>query len=77
MKNAAIGGGTAATTGAVGLAKMTEMIPDDIGKIACLVGIMASTMVIIAQSIKIWLDVKWAKKADLEIEKINSEMKQK
>lgn len=67
MKNSLIGGGTAAVTTGTGLTQLLSLIPDDIGKLACLVGILASFGVILAQASNIWLTIKSAKKLEMEI----------
>jgi hypothetical protein len=67
VKNSLTGGAVATTTGAMGLARITEMIPNDIGKVACLVGILGTFSFIIAQWVKIYLDLKISKKINLEI----------
>lgn len=75
MKNSLIGGSTAAITGATGLAKMTQMIPDDIGKLACMVGIVASLVVIVTSSIRTWVLYKMSeferdmRKKEMDIKK--------
>ena len=65
MKNSLIGGSTAAATGGLGLAQIIEMIPDNIGKLACLIGIIASIFVIRTQYSII-------RKTELEIKKLRS-----
>ena len=54
------------TTG-TGLTQLLNLIPDDIGKLACLVGILASFGVILAQASNIWLTIKAAKKLEMEM----------
>ena len=68
MKNSAISGSTAAATSMTGLAQVIDMIPDNIGKVACLFGILVSGCVIAVQIYTI-------KKARLEIKRIEVELK--
>ena len=70
MKDGLIGGGIATVTTGTGLNQILEVIPSDIGKLACLFGILASSGVITHQAVSIWLAVKRAKKLDIEIEKM-------
>jgi len=67
MKDGLIGGGIATVTTGTGLNQVLEIIPSDIGKLACLFGILASSGVITHQAVSIWLSLKSAKKLDLEI----------
>ena len=74
MKNAIVGGGTAAVTTTTGLAKLLNWIPDDIGKLACLVGILASFGVIVAQIAITRFYIKRTKKIDdMEMGKMKGE----
>ena len=72
MKDKLINGGITATTGATGLVGMINMIPDNITKVACLVGIVGTCAVIMSTVIKCMYD---SKKSALEIEKLRLEIK--
>jgi hypothetical protein len=74
MNDNLIGGGVAATTGTTGLFHMMAWIPDDIGKLACLVSIMASVIFSANSLYKSRLTKKTTEKLELEIERMKSEM---
>lgn len=71
MTDKLISGGITTGTGATGLVGMTAMIPDGIAKVACLVGIFGTFVVIIATIVKSRFD---AKISELTIQKLKLEI---
>lgn len=70
MKNSLTGGAVAAGTGTTGLVQMMNWIPDDIGKLACLVSIIVSIVIIVSTVSKTRLQAKEKEKLQLEINRM-------
>lgn len=71
MKDKLIGGGITSGTGMTGLAGMAAAIPEGITKIACVIGIFGTIVVIIVTLIKCCAD---SKIAELQIKKLKKEI---
>lgn len=69
MRNGLPSGIAGTATSMTGIAHMIEMIPDNIGRLACLIGIFVSLCVIIAQIYNIKKTRLETKKLEIEIEK--------